>query len=139
VASGMMLAPTLAAARALGEHGVSVAVVNVPVLKPLDAATICRVVAETRAVVTAENHSVIGGLGSAVAEAVSEAGLGRPLRRVGLQDTFAEGSLDGPYLFEKYGLSTRELIRVAWSLLGCPGDPPQAPAPLAERGEYSPV
>ena len=139
VASGMMLAPTLAAARALGEHGVSVAVVNVPVLKPLDAATICRVVAETRAVVTAENHSVIGGLGSAVAEAVSEAGLGRPLRRVGLQDTFAEGSLDGPYLFEKYGLSTQELIRVTWSLLGRPGDPPHAPAARAERGEYSPV
>jgi len=139
VASGMMLAPTLAAARVLGKHGVSVAVVNVPVLKPFDAATICQVVAETRAVVTAENHSVIGGLGSAVAEAISEAGLGRPLRRIGLQDTFAEGSLDGPYLFEKYGLSTQELIRVTWSLLGRPGDPPHAPAARAERGEYSPV
>lgn len=138
-ASGMMLAPALAAARALGGHGVSAAVLNVPVVKPLDTVTICRVIAGTRAVITAENHSVIGGLGSAIAEAIAEAGLGRPLRRVGLPDTFAEGSLDAPYLFEKYGLSTQQLIRAAWSVLGCPGGPPRAPAPPAKPGEYSPV
>ncbi len=57
--------------------------------------------------ITAENHTVIGGLGSAVAEVLAEAGLGRPLKRIGLADTFAEGSLSAPFLFEKYGLSTQ--------------------------------
>jgi transketolase len=138
-ASGMMLAPALSAARVLGEHGVSVSVVNVPVIKPLDTVTVQGVAAEAKVVLTAENHSVIGGLGSAVAETIAEAGLGRPLRRIGLQDTFAEGSLSGPYLFEKYGLSTRSLIEAAWAALGLPGAAPAVPVAVVETGEYSPV
>jgi transketolase len=138
-ASGMMLAPALSAARVLGEHGVSVSVVNVPVIKPLDTVTVQGVAAEAKVVLTAENHSVIGGLGSAVAETIAEAGLGRPLRRIGLQDTFAEGSLSGPYLFEKYGLSTRSLIEAAWAALGRPGVAPAVPVAVVETGEYSPV
>jgi len=138
-ASGMMLAAALAAARALGSHGVSVAVINVPVIKPLDSATVLSEAAAARLVVTAENHSIIGGLGSAVAETIAEAGLGRPLRRVGLRDTFAEGSLDAPYLFEKYGLSTGTLIETIWSALGQPGAPPAVPVTAADAGEYSPV
>jgi transketolase len=138
-ASGMMLAPALSAARVLGEHGVSVSVVNVPVIKPLDTVTVQGVAAEAKVVLTAENHSVIGGLGSAVAETIAEAGLGRPLRRIGLQDTFAEGSMSGPYLFEKYGLSTRSLIEAAWAALGRPGAAPAVPVAIVETGEYSPV
>ncbi|MDT7741924.1 MAG: transketolase [Actinomycetota bacterium] len=138
-ASGMMPAPALSAARVLGEHGVSVSVVNVPVIKPLDTVTVQGVAAEAKVVLTAENHSVIGGLGSAVAETIAEAGLGRPLRRIGLQDTFAEGSLSGPYLFEKYGLSTRSLIEAAWAALGRPGVAPAVPVSVVETGEYSPV
>jgi transketolase len=140
-ASGMMLAAALAAARALGSHGVSVAVVNVPVIKPLDSATVLEAAAAARLVVTAENHSIVGGLGSAVAETMAEAGLGRLLRRVGLRDTFAEGSLDAPYLFEKYGLSTAALIETIWSALGRPSPAPAAPfaAAATGSGEYSPV
>jgi len=138
-ASGMMLAPALAAAGTLGEHGVSVSVINVPVIKPLDTATVLGAAAEAKIAVTAENHSVIGGLGSAVAETLAEAGLGRPLRRIGLRDTFAEGSLTGPYLFDKYGLSTKTLIETIWSALGSPGAAPPAPVATAESGEYSPV
>jgi transketolase len=138
-ASGMMLATALAAARVLEANSVSVSVVNVPVIKPLDTATVQGVTAEARIVITAENHSVIGGLGSAIAETIAEAGLGRPLRRVGLQDTFAEGALTAPYLFDKYGLSTQHLIDTAWSGLAQPGAPPSAPVPVAESGEYSPV
>ena len=71
---------------------------------------------------------------------MAEAGLGRPLRRVGLRDTFAEGSLTAPYLFDKYGLSTRALIETIWSALGqARRAPPEAPAAAAESGEYSPV
>ena len=138
-ASGMMLAPALGARSVLAEHGVSVAVVNVPVIKPLDVATIVGVAGAARVVLTAENHSVIGGLGSAVAEALAEAGLGRPLRRIGLRDTFAEGSLTGPYLFDKYGLSTQAVIDTAWAALGLPGPVPDAPRTPADKGEYSPV
>jgi transketolase len=138
-ASGMMLAAALAAARALAGHAVSVSVINVPTVKPLDTATVRDAAARARVVVTAENHTIIGGLGSAVAETMAEAGLGRPLRRVGLRDTFAEGSLTAPYLFDKYGLSTRALIETIWSALGRPGPPPEAPAAAAESGAYSPV
>jgi transketolase len=139
-ASGMMLAAALAAARALGSHGVSVSVVNVPVIKPLDSATVLgAAAAAARLVVTAENHSVIGGLGSAVAETIAEAGLGRPLRRIGLRDTFAEGSLDAAFLFERYGLSTAAVVETIWSALGRGGPAPAAPAAAAESGEYSPV
>jgi len=138
-ASGMMLAAALAAASALGEHGVSVSVINVPVIKPLDTATVRAAAAGASIVVTAENHSVIGGLGSAVAETIAEAGLGRPLRRIGIRDTFAEGSRDAPYLFEKYGLSTRTLIETIWSALDRPGPAPAAPHVAAQTGEYSPV
>ena len=77
-ASGMMLAAALAAARALAAHGVSVSVINVPTVKPLDAATVQEAAARARIVVTAENHTIIGGLGSAVAETIAEAGLGGP-------------------------------------------------------------
>ena len=138
-ASGMMLAAALAAARALVDHAVSVSVINVPTVKPLDTATVQAAAAGARVVVTAENHTIIGGLGSAVAETMAEAGLGRPLRRVGLRDTFAEGSLTAAYLFDKYGLSTRTLIETIWSALGRPGPAPGAPAAAAESGEYSPV
>jgi transketolase len=138
-ASGMMLAPALAAARLLGAHGATVSVVNVPVIKPLDAATVTDVAAAAKVVVTAENHTVVGGLGSAVAEVLAEAGLGRPLRRVGLRDTFAEGARTGPYLFGKYGLSTQALVDAAWTALGRRDLVPVAAVAAAEEGEYSPV
>jgi transketolase len=138
-ANGMMLGSALAAARTLGAHGVSVTVVSVPVIKPLDTATVQGIAAEVKVVLTAENHSIIGGLGSAVAEAIAEAGLGRPLRRIGLRDTFAEGALTGPYLFDKYGLSTQAIIDSAWSVLGRTSAPPVAPKVAADSGEYSPV
>jgi transketolase len=138
-ASGMMLASALAAAGVLGANGVSSSVVNVPVIKPLDTTTVVGVAAQGKAVVTAENHLITGGLGSAVAEAIAEAGLGRPLRRVGLRDTFAEGSRTGPYLFAKYGLSTQAIIDAAWAALGRRNAPPVAAAAQADDGEYAPV
>jgi transketolase len=138
-ASGMMLATALAASRVLGSHGVSVSVINVPTIKPLDPATVLGAAAGARLAVTAENHSIIGGLGSAVAETIAEAGLGRPLRRIGLRDTLAEGSLDAPFLFERYGLSTAAIVETIWSALGLAGPAPRAPVTAADSGEYSPV
>jgi transketolase len=139
LASGMLLAPALAAAPLLRAHGVSASVTSVPVIKPLDTGTVTEVAAAARAVVTAENHSIIGGLGSAVAETLAEAGLGRPLRRIGLRDTFAEGARTGPWLFARYGLSTQEITDTDWAVLGCPGPAPVAEVTPAGEGEYSPV
>ena len=143
-ASGMILAAALAAARLLEARGVSVSVVNVPAIKPLDAATVAGVAGSAKVAITAENHTVIGGLGSAVAEALAEAGLGRPLRRVGLPDTFAEGARTGPYLFGKYGLSVQAIVDAAWTALGRRDPAPVASttgsgAAPADEGEYSPV
>src|SRR5215475_13175353 len=138
-ASGMMLAPALAAAKLLESNGVSVSVVTVPVVKPLDVATVLNVATSSRVVVSAENHTVVGGLGSAIAEALAEAGLGRPLRRIGLRDTFAEGSRTGPYLFDKYGLSTQAVVDAAWTALARRGRVPAAEIAAAEAGQYSPV
>jgi transketolase len=139
LASGMMVAPALAAAGTLRTNGVPAIVVNIPVIKPLDTATILAAAAAAQIVITAENHSVIGGLGSAVAETLAESGLGKPLRRVGLQDTFAEGAKDARYLFTKYGLTVQHLVDTAWSALHRPGTPPR-PQPLhTDADEYSPV
>jgi len=139
IANGMMLSAALAAAELLGEAGVSARVLNVPVIKPLDTATVVAAAREVRAVVTAENHTIIGGLGSAVAEALAEAGLERPLRRVGLRDTFAEGARLAPPLFRKYGLGTQDVVDAAWSALGRGGEPPVAVSAPAAAGEYAPV
>jgi len=139
LATGMMVAPALAAATTLNAHGVATTVANVPVIKPLDATTILTVAEASQIVITAENHSIVGGLGSAVAETLAESGLGRPLRRIGLQDTFAEGALTAPYLFKKYGLTVQHLVDTAWSALDRPGTPPRCSSPAVEAGEYSPV
>ena len=137
--SGMMVAPALAAARVLRSAGIATAVVNVPVIKPLDTTTVLAIAAATQTVITAENHSIIGGLGSAVAETLAESALPRPLHRIGLTDTFAEGARTSTYLFQKYGLTVQHLINAAWSALDQPGTPPR-PHPLpAEEGEYAPV
>ena len=137
--SGMMVAPALAAARVLRSAGIATVVLNIPVIKPLDAATVLAAAAATQTVITAENHSIIGGLGSAVAEALAEAALPRPLHRLGLQDTYAEGARTASYLFTKYGLSTQHLVDAAWSALDQPGTPPRSTPLPVEEGEYAPV
>ncbi|MCW5252356.1 MULTISPECIES: transketolase family protein [unclassified Streptomyces] len=137
--SGMMLPATLRAAAELRAHGIDAGVTNLPTIKPFDEAAVLAAVQGARGAVTVENHSVIGGLGSSVAEVLAENGAGVPLRRIGLRDTFAEGSKSGPYLFEKYGLSVREIIRTAWELAGRTGPAPEARVPETESGEYAPV
>jgi transketolase len=139
IANGMMLASSLSAAEVLAAEGVGVTLVNVPVIKPLDAPAVRRAVAGVSAVITAENHTVIGGLGSAVAETIAEAGLGRPLRRIGLLDTFAEGARTAPPLFRKYRLASQDIVDAAWELVGKGGLPPRVPAAEVADGEYAPV
>lgn len=109
MANGLMVAAALEAAELLAGEGISVSVVNVSSVKPLDEETILRVAKETKAVVTAEEHSIIGGLGSAIAEILGEK-LPTPMVRVGLKDSFGESGR--PYeLLEKYGLGKEGLVK----------------------------
>ena len=105
VSSGLMTMRSLDAATALQRDGIDCGVLHVPTIKPLDTATI---VAEAskggRMVVTAENHSVVGGLGEAVAATLMRAGVHVPFRQIGLPDAFLDaGAL--PTLHDQYGIS----------------------------------
>jgi transketolase len=116
VSCGVMVARCLQAARRLAEGGgrdggIDARVVEMHTLKPLDQELVARCAAETGALVTVEEHSVVGGLGGAVAE-VLVAREPAPLERVGVPDTFAES---GPYgeLMDKYGLSVGDVVAAA--------------------------
>jgi len=103
IAAGLSVAHAKIAAERLAREGIETCVLDMPSLKPLDADLILAVATATGAIVTAENHSVIGGLGSAVAEVLADAGIGLPFKRVGVADCFAEGG-STEYLFKKYNL-----------------------------------
>jgi transketolase len=103
IACGVLVARSLQAAEVLRHEGIDARVIEMHTIKPFDAELVTRCAQETGAIVTAEEHTVIGGLGGAVAECLAAAGPA-PLERVGLADTFAEC---GPYadLLDKYGMS----------------------------------
>jgi transketolase len=115
VCSGMMASCCLEAADELAEQGVSAQVLHMPTIKPLDVHSLVAAARQTGCVVTVENHSIIGGLGSAVAEALSEQ-CPVPLKRIGLQDTYGECGQNSE-LLEKYGLSTSHIVHAAVELL----------------------
>jgi transketolase len=102
-----MVCQALIAAEALTQRGLDVRVIDCHTLKPLDTGVILRAARETGAVVTAESGTILGGLGSAVAEVLGEH-CPTPLKRIGVQDTFTES---GPYLelLFKYGLSAEHI------------------------------
>ncbi|MCR4401621.1 MAG: transketolase family protein [Firmicutes bacterium] len=115
VALGTMVHTALAAREALREKGVSARVVAVSCLKPIDEAGIIRAAAETGAVVTVENHSIIGGLGGACAEVLGEK-CPVTLRRVGIRDVFGESGADAD-LARKYGLASDHVVQVCLDAL----------------------
>ncbi|QDW52571.1 transketolase family protein [Burkholderia sp. KBS0801] len=105
ISSGIMTMRALEVAKALEADRVDVAVLHVPTIKPLDTATIVREASRKgRMVIVAENHTVIGGLGEAVATALLGAGVAAPFRQIALPDAYlAAGAL--PTLHERYGIS----------------------------------
>lgn len=107
VACGLMVDNALRAARLLSTEGLEITVVDMATIKPVDPA-LAELGRRLPVVLTAENHSIVGGLGSAVAELFAESGATARFRRVGVMDVFAEGGTTG-YLFEKYGLSAEAL------------------------------
>ncbi|GAB6153297.1 transketolase family protein [Desulfosporosinus burensis] len=115
MANGVMVSMALEAAAELADKGISVSVVNVASVKPLDEETIVQIAKTTRAVVTAEEHNIIGGLGSAIAEVLGEK-QPTPMVRVGLKDTFGESGRPQE-LLEKYGLTKQELMKAVHEVL----------------------
>lgn len=115
IANGMMVGIALEAAAELSASGIEVSVVNAASVKPLDQETIVRIARECGAVVTAEEHNLIGGLGSAVAEVLAEH-QPAPMVRIGLKDTFGESGRPLE-LLEKYGLSKDELVKAVRNVM----------------------
>lgn len=111
VATGYMVHLALEAREALAAEGISARVVNIHTIKPLDTALILSCAEKTGALVTAEEHSVIGGLGSAVAECLTE-GYPVPLERVGVRDTFGKSGTVSA-LLEKFGLTADGIAAAA--------------------------
>ena len=112
IAAGLEVAEALAAAHGLAAEGIEASVVDMASIKPLDADLVLERARATGAIVTAENHGIIGGLGSAVAEVLAEEGIGLPFRRVGVRDRFCEGGTTG-YLLRKYGLDRTAIAAAA--------------------------
>ncbi len=112
VSAGLCVAEALKAAEVLAGEGIDARVVDMASLKPIDADLILDCASLTGALVTAENHSIIGGLGSAVAELLMDEGIGLPFRRVGVQDRFCEGGTT-PYLMNKFGLDSVAIAQAA--------------------------
>ncbi len=113
IAIGIMVSRALEAADQLAARGIEATVVNCSSLKPFDADTVLRVADRCRAVVTVEEHSILGGLGGAVAEILSgSSGRGRPLSILGVPDTFAPvGSTES--LLAGFGLEAPDICRAA--------------------------
>ncbi|MFA4843340.1 MAG: transketolase family protein [Candidatus Margulisiibacteriota bacterium] len=116
VACGLMVGVSLSAAELLAKEGLNVRVVNMHTIKPLDVPLIIKCAAETGAIVTAEEHSIIGGLGGAVAEVLVENAL-VPMARVGLRDTFGESGQPDELLV-KYGLTEKEVAAAVRVVVG---------------------
>lgn len=111
IATGLMVGEALKACELLNEEKISARVVNIHTIKPLDKELVCRAARETGAIVTAEEHNVIGGLGGAVSEAVTEC-CPVPVLKVGVEDTFGKS---GPALevLRAYGLTAEHIVEQA--------------------------
>ncbi|NLY77582.1 MAG: transketolase family protein [Tissierellia bacterium] len=115
IATGVMVAKALEACDKLAEENISARVINISTIKPIDKDIIIKAAKETKGIVTVEEHNIIGGLGSAVAEVLAE---NHPAHivRIGTMDTFGESG-DGNKLLDKYGLNAENIVAKAKELL----------------------
>ena len=111
ISCGIMVSAALDAADLLSKEGISARVINMHTIKPIDRTAIVKAAKETGAIVTAEEHSIIGGLGSAVSEVVCEE-YPVPVVKVGVNDTFAESGKPED-LLQRYGLTSNDIVQAA--------------------------
>ena len=115
IAIGYMVRIALEAAKILERKKISARIINMPCIKPLDKELVLTAARETGAIVTVENHNIIGGLGSAVSELVSEEFLA-PVRRIGMPDHVGEvGTAD--YLCKKFGMTAQNIVEQAMQVI----------------------
>ncbi len=116
IAFGVTVPDALAAAEELEAEGIGVQVIDMHTIKPLDKEAVLSAMEATGKIITVEDHNVIGGLGSAVAEVIAESGKGCAFRRLGIPDTYAHfGSL--PYLHRTYGYDKQAVIEAVREML----------------------
>ena len=115
IATGIMVNEAFIAAEKLAEEGIDVRVIDIHTIKPIDSDAIIKAAEETKAIVTAEEHSIVGGLGSAVAEVVVKSAPVR-MAMVGQQDTYGESGKPDQ-LKEKYGMTSADIINAVKSVL----------------------
>lgn len=113
ISCGPAMVEALRGVEILAEEGISARLLSMHTVKPLDTEAVLAAARETRLIITVEEHTVIGGLGGAVAETLAEAGAATPLKRLGVQDTFAcmVGSYDD--LKQRYGISAQAVAQAA--------------------------
>ncbi|MBQ7718689.1 MAG: transketolase family protein [Clostridia bacterium] len=111
IATGLMVPEAIEASKLLKAEGINAEVINIHTIKPLDNELVTKSAAKTGAVVTAEEHNVIGGLGSAVAEALCE-GCPVPMKRIGVQDKFGKSGKPAQ-LLKKYNLTAEDIAKAA--------------------------
>ncbi len=117
VSSGVCSEEALRATQALTARGIGIHHLHASTLKPFDRDNLLKAARGKKGIVTLENHTIVGGLGSLVAEILAEEGLGIRLKRLGLNDTFAHGA-SKPYLMKKYGLDAGALVSAIEALTG---------------------
>jgi len=116
VSTGIMAHEALRAAEQLAVEGIGARVLHYPTIKPFDKGPILRAGRETAGIVTAEEHSIIGGLGEAVSAIVAEEGLPARVRRIGVRDVFGESG-HAQELLDKFGLRAKHIAQAARELL----------------------
>ena len=116
--TGAIVAEVLVAAERLAADGIDATVVHFGTVKPFDADALAAAAAATGSLVTIEEHSIIGGLGSAAAEVLAEHGVSARLRRLGLRDEFAHAVGSRTHLLDHYGLAAPQIATAADELLG---------------------
>jgi transketolase len=118
VTTGIMLKAALDAATSLGTSGIETAVLHVPTVKPFDQETFLELAAPVRAIVVAEEHTVIGGLGSTVAEIIAESDFPAPKRfkRLGIPDVFPDQYGSQASLLKRYDLTAEKIASVVQQL-----------------------
>lgn len=115
IATGLMVGEALEAAKELETEGIKARVINIHTIKPIDENLIIEAAGETGAIVTAEEHNIIGGLGSAVAEVIGE-NYPVPLKRIGIRDTFGESGKPAE-LMKKYGLTSSDIVKAVINVI----------------------
>lgn len=119
IVSGILLKKALEAAEILKAQGIGVRVLDMATIKPLDKEAVLRAARETGAIMTIEDHTILGGLGSAVAEVVTE-NIPVPMQRIGIQDAFGESG-DPELLYRDHGMDTDSIVEKAKLLIGRKG------------------